>query len=373
MEDIQHLENNRNETVHQQDEHTAEERQMGMLVRMHHRRQHSGEPDLDKAWETFRHAYIDRIAAHTAQRSHCHCFSAWHLTAAATLGATAMLVFVFMLSDRLFHTTSKELHQKEIVVLRHDNTPQQVKLEGETTTINLTQTDSISYQSTAYTVLATPSQSTPKKQRLSTPRGMAFKVVLPDGSEVHLNAESAIEFPTAFQNRERRVKLRGEAYFKIARNEYAPFIVTSDQMSVKVLGTKFNFKSYVAETACVSLVEGKVEIMRPGQEFSSAILKPGEEAWYDETGTLRIKEADTYAVTQWVNGFFYFHDQPLVKVLCELGRWYNLGVLFQNTEALHYKVHFSALRNDPVNIALESLNRLRHIRVRIEGNNIVVY
>jgi len=371
MEDIQHLGNNRNETAYPQGEQTTEERQMGALVRMHHRRLHSTEPDLGKAWETFRHAHISR-PPHTAQSSQRR-FSAWHLTAAATLGAAAMLALVFLFSGQLFHSSSEALHKKEVVALQHDNTPQRVKLEEETITVDLTLTDSISYQSATYAATAVPPRTAPKKQRLSTPRGMAFKVVLPDGSEVQLNAESTIEFPTAFQDGERRVKLRGEAYFKIARNENAPFIVTSDQLSVRVLGTEFNFKSYVTETAHVSLVKGKVEVMRPGTETSDATLKPGEEAWYDETGTLRIQEVDTYAVTQWVNGFFYFHDQPLVKVLCELGRWYNLGVLFQNTEALHYKVHFSALRNDPVNVALESLNRLRHIRVRIEGDNIVVY
>ena len=58
-----------------------------------------------------------------------------------------------------------------------------------------------------------------------------------------------------------------------------------------------------------------------------------------------MEEADTYAVTQWVKGFFYFPDDPLVDVLRELGRWYNYGVVFRNMDAIHQHVHFSALRN----------------------------
>lgn len=100
-------------------------------------------------------------------------------------------------------------------------------------------------------------------QKLSTPRGMDFKVILSDGSEVWLNAESSLEFPSAFTSKERRVNLKGEAYFKVARNEQNPFIVTTDKMQVRVLGTEFNFRSYVSELSHVSLVSGSVEVYTP--------------------------------------------------------------------------------------------------------------
>ena len=367
MKDTQHIENNRNKADSPIDELCADEQRIGTFVRMACRRNKAAQPNLDEAWNTFRQTTLE--TGKPLRRT----FSVWHLTAAAITGAAAMLVLIFLFSGQMLAPSHKEA-LKEVVAMQYDHNPQRVELEGENTTVDLTQEDSISYQSaTGTATLAQTVPSSSKKQRLSTPRGMAFKVILPDGSEVQLNAESAIEFPTAFQSGERRVTLRGEAFFKVASNEEAPFIVTSDQLSVKVLGTEFNFKSYASEAAHVTLIKGKVEVMRPGTKASDATLNPGEEAWYDETGTIRVQEVDTYAVTQWVNGFFYFHDQPLVKVLCELGRWYNLGVVFHNTEALHYKVHFSALRDDPIDVAVESLNRLRHIRVRVEENNIVVY
>lgn len=348
-------------------EGNAEEDRMRAWVRMDYRRRHASQPDLDKAWNAFRQETMED--ARTKSRG----FSVWHLSAAAAVGAAAMLVLVFLFRGQLFTSPDKEA-VSEIVAMHYDRAPQRVKLEQESNSVDLTQKDSISYQPSSSAIAQAIAAPQPDKmQRLSTPRGMDFKVVLPDGSEVRLNAESTIEFPASFQLGERRVKLKGEAYFKVARNENSPFIVVSDQLTVKVLGTEFNFKSYASETASVALVKGSVEVMRPGTGVSHATLHPGEEAWYDETGAIRVQEVDTYAVTQWVNGFFYFHDQPLVKVLCDLGRWYNLGVVFHNMEALHYKVHFSALRNERVEVAVESLNRLRRIRVRVEGNNLVVY
>ncbi len=344
-------------------EHEAEENRMRAFVRMAHRRQHS-HPDTDEAWEAFRK---EKMTAQPPRKL----FSTWHLSAAAVIGAAAMLALVFLFHDNIF-SSSEPQKVIEMVALQYDHTPQQVKLVEDNSTVDLTQKDSISYRATTAPNAVAQKQPT-KLQRLSTPRGMDFKVTLPDGSEVQLNAESTIEFPASFQSGERRVNLRGEAYFKVARNEQSPFIVTSDQLNIKVLGTEFNLKSYSSETAHVTLVKGKVEVMRPGEEVCDVTLAPGEDAWYDEKGHIQVEQADTYALTQWVNGFFYFHDQPLVKVLCDLGRWYNLGVVFRNREALHYKVHFSALRNESIDHAIESLNRLRLIKVKVEGNNIVVW
>ncbi len=202
---------------------------------------------------------------------------------------------------------------------------------------------------------------------------MDFKVILPDGSEVWLNAESTIEFPAAFIGNERQVLLKGEAYFKVARDEDCPFVVISNQMKVRVLGTEFNFRSYTSEASHVSLIKGSVEILRPDAEKAEVVLEPGQGAWRDADGEIHVQEVDTYAVTQWVDGFFYFDDIPLVQILCELGRWYNLGVVFRNKSAMHAKMHFSASRNGDLEQTINNLNRMRKGRVSVEGTDIVVY
>lgn len=345
------------------DDLNAEERRLRELVRMCHRREHAAKPDVDKAWNEFR-----QTNAMPSRRR----FPLWHLSAAALAGAAAMLAVVCLFPH--MSPSDEESHTATVVAMQHEVAPQHVRLEHEGRQLDLTGHDSISFQQPSTPVrVAQAAPSSLRQQRLSTPRGMDFKVVLPDGSEVWLNAESTIEFPSAFRTGTREVKLKGEAFFKVAHDEHSPFIVTSEKMRVRVLGTEFNMRSYTAEEPCVALVNGKVEVMRLEEPLPDVTLSPGEEARLDADGNIRVQEIDTYAVTQWVKGFFYFHDQSLVDVLRELGRWYNLGVVFHNTEAMHYKIHFSALRNEPIEQAIESLNSLRHVRIQIEGNNVVVY
>ena len=348
------------------DELSEEEKQLRALVQMNHRRVHASRPDVDEAWSEFQRNHAGRQKPRRR-------FSLWHMSAAALIGAAAMLAVVFLFPS-LFYKADRQA-ASSFVALQYDQTPQHVKWEQDDETMNLGAGDSLSFLAVkpSPAIAADTHVSEVKTQRLSTPRGMDFKVTLPDGSEVWLNAESTIEFPAAFRDGLRQVYLQGEAYFKVAHCEDAPFIVMSDRMNVRVLGTSFNFRSYDAEAPHVALVEGKVEVMRPGDTQPDAILQPGEEAWLGDDGALHVQEVDTYAITQWVNGFFYFHNEPLVEVLRALGRWYNYGVIFHNTDAMHQKIHFSALRNDHIGVAIESLNRLRHVYVQIEGDNLVVY
>lgn len=287
------------------------------------------------------------------------------LVIAAILGAAAMLLAVFV-----FDKMNPEPAIEGVVALAYDDTPQHITLQqGDEKLTNLTGRDSISFFSSKAVGNKSVAQQTAqaKTQRLSTPRGMDFKVTLSDGSEVWLNAESTIEFPTAFSATSRSVKLSGEAYFKIAHNEKAPFTVISDRMNVRVLGTEFNMKAYKAETPHVSLVKGSVEILGANKR-----LKPGEDAWCDKDGNVFINPIDTYGVVQWVDGYFYFDDVPLASVLREMGRWYNLGVVFRKQSLMTTKLHFSAPRHETLDDALNDISQLLHVKISVEGTNIVV-
>ena len=92
----------------------------------------------------------------------------------------------------------------------------------------------------------------------------------------------------------------------------------SSQIDVRVLGTEFNFNNYTPDNTQVALVSGKVEILSP-EGSGLATLSPGEAAVCGADGTVEVENVDTYALTQWVEGFFYFDDVPLIDVLRELG------------------------------------------------------
>lgn len=346
-----------------------------LLARMAEKRKKVVCPDSEQAWQALKKAKEAQSVANKRKTE------AWRIWGVALIGAAAMLAGI-ILFNYLFPTGNEGT--EAVVAMRYDETPQSITLQNKDRLVDLSNKDSISFLASVAKGTVTqdisPEQavsqrpsSVTKTQKLSTPRGMDFKVILPDGSEVWLNAESTIEFPAAFSGKERNVTLKGEAYFKVARNEQSPFIVTSDKITVRVLGTEFNFKSYASETTHVSLVKGSVEVLHPNREQPEIKLVPGQDAWCDETGTINVRKIDIYAVTQWVNGFFYFDNLPLVEILRELGRWYNLGVIFRNPAYMHYKIHFSASRNEDIHQAVENLNRLRKVQVKIEDTNLVIY
>ena len=340
-----------------------------MLAKMARMRHKTPCPDVDETWKQF-----SRQQVQTSGRTHAY---KWQIALAALSGAAAMLVGILLYNHFALPSSSAEdLH---VIAMNYDETRQQVLLQDDSELFDISLQDSLSFQPVAQsqTKRAVSSSMKNKKgegkmQKLSTPRGMDFKVILSDGSEVWLNAESSLEFPSAFTSKERRVNLKGEAYFKVVRNEECPFIVTTDKMQVRVLGTEFNFKNYVSEPSHVSLVSGSVEVYTPDGKAPEVTLKPGQDACLDSSGQIQVREIDTYSVCQWVNGFFYFDNSPLVDILRELGRWYNLGVVFRSSDLMEQKIHFSASRSDEIALTLENLNRLRKVRVSLEGNNLIV-
>lgn len=340
--------------------------ELDAYIGMSLRRRHDDAPDVDAEWRKLRstmHAKPQRKGGGAVMR--------YILSAVA--GAAAMLAFMLIIGKGGF--SGSDTDRQPLA----DNTVKAASdslntARGVHTSASANLADSLNQnKAEAPVVIAHANGTSGQRQRLTTPSGMDLKVTLPDGSEAWLNAGSTMEFLSSTQARERRVKLSGEAYFKVAHNPKRPFIVETEQMSVRVLGTEFNLKSYSAEPACVTLVNGKVEVIQPGTSATAATLKPGEEAWYDANGEIRVADADVYAVTQWVKGYFYFRDKPLVSVLRELGRWYNLGVVFHNHKALDYKVHFSSMRNADINDVIDNLNKLQSITLRVEDGNLVVY
>lgn len=340
-----------------------------MLAKMARMRHKTPCPDVDETWKQFSRQQIQ-----TSGRTHAY---KWQIALAALSGAAAMLVGILLYNH--FSLSSSSAEDLHVIAMNYDETRQQILLQDDSELFDISLQDSLSFQPVAQSQgkHAVSSSMKNKKgegkmQKLSTPRGMDFKVILSDGSEVWLNAESSLEFPSAFTSKERRVNLKGEAYFKVARNEQCPFIVTTDKMQVRVLGTEFNFKNYVSEPSHVSLVSGSVEVYTPDGKAPEVTLKPGQDACLDSSGQIQVREIDTYSVCQWVNGFFYFDNSPLVDILRELGRWYNLGVVFRSSDLMEQKMHFSALRSDDISRTLENLNRLRKVHVSLEGNNLVV-
>ncbi len=197
---------------------------------------------------------------------------------------------------------------------------------------------------------------------VSIPYGQVYKVILNDGTEVWLNADSRLEFPSRFVGKRRVVKLEGEAYFHVARDEEKPFVIKTKKLTTQVLGTEFNVKTYKDSDAHVTLVNGsvKVEIPEMGKDV---LLTPGEDITY--TGNeIQIKKVDTNYYTQWRDGYFYFDDVTLADILYEVGRWYNVTIeMVKDSSLINQRLHFIADRNEDIDQVVENLNAFEYLSV----------
>ena len=212
-------------------------------------------------------------------------------------------------------------------------------------------------------------QTDSNKNEIFTKKGSKTNILLPDGTQVWLNADSKITYPDNFRGAIREVQLTGEAFFDVVKDKTRPFVIHTRTVDIKVLGTAFNVRSYPGEKKTeTSLIRGLVEvtlvdrpdkkiILRPNQKLSvdNAMLasqstqEPSHSPELPVTGMPGIKlekitlmSADSSAVaTAWVNNKLVFDDEPFEQVAFKIERWYNVNMVISD-EALK-NLRFSAV------------------------------
>lgn len=163
---------------------------------------------------------------------------------------------------------------------------------------------------------------------MKIPKGGTYRITLPDGTKVWLNAESVLQYPSQFKGRERLVNLSGEAYFDVAKDKKRPFRVGTAEQVLEVLGTQFNITAYDNELATkTTLVEGNVKVtnLKVGADN---MLKPGQQSIVIG-GDTKIKEVSTEQFSAWKDGFFSFDSTPFPEVLEQLARWYDIEIEYR--------------------------------------------
>ena len=209
--------------------------------------------------------------------------------------------------------------------------------------------------------------------RVEVPYGGTYSLVLADGTMVYLNSGSSLEFPSRFGGEERRVKVDGEAYFDVKRDEGLPFVVEAGEMGVRVLGTEFNVKSYADEAGVyTTLVEGSVAILRGGTEVRR--LEPGEQSYYNKgVGNVTVRRVDTEVFTAWKDGMFYFKDMPLGEILRTLARWYNVEVFYANAGVQGIVYNGKMPMYSGIGDVLRKFELSGEVRFELNGRTLTVY
>lgn len=221
----------------------------------------------------------------------------------------------------------------------------------------------------------------PAYNTMTTPRGGQYTLILPDGSQVWLNAASSIRYPTSFSGSARKVEVTGEAYFEIATlysktgHDKVPFVVKINKDSgpgaeVEVLGTHFNINAYDDEPSTeITLLEGSIK-MRKGD--AAALLMPGQRATVRENRDLIdvVNDPEAISAIAWKEGRFEFNGN-IKGIMRRIARWYDLDVVYE--QGVSSKVFGGALpRQSEVTEVLKMLELTGSIHFKIEDRKVIV-
>ena len=211
----------------------------------------------------------------------------------------------------------------------------------------------------------------PEIHTLQTSCSSFYQITLSDGTQVWLNAESQLIYPSLFTGEERVVELCGEGFFKVAHDSLRPFKVKVENIVTEVLGTEFNIKSYSANNTHVTLIQGCVKV-RNELSKEEVTIHPQEDAHLLEDGSFEVKRVDTDNYHLWTEGYFYFDNEPLVEIMKEVGRWYNLHFVFKDNAVHNLHLHFLAQRDKPIDNVLKLLNLMGNLRVTYQNNTVYI-
>lgn len=333
--------------------------------------QQYSQPDVNSAWEAFRAKHLTDANATCAPRKTFR-LSWRHWSAAAAVVLLAGTAWYIQHSRPAAPIAQQQVQapvlpgtSKAVLTLADGST---IQLDSTGNQVIAQGAASIRQQNGQLRYDIQNPDAAPALNTLTTPRGGQFRVILPDGTTVWLNAASSITYPTAFREGNRQVSITGEAYLEVTSKANHPFQVTiNDQTTVDVLGTSFCISAYANEnTISTTLVSGAVKI---NTGSTSRTLAPGQQAQIIN-GNIQISRTDTSAAIAWKNGEFYFNNADIPAIMRQLERWYDVHAVYEG--AIPARTFQGEIqRNLPLEDILEGL-RSTGIRFHMKGRNIIV-
>ena len=216
-----------------------------------------------------------------------------------------------------------------------------------------------------------------ERHTVVVPEGKDMKLILADGTQVWLNANSRLIYPTAFKGKNREVELQGEGYFKVTHDAYHPFIVKAGDMQTSVLGTEFNVNAFDQSNPHVTLVEGSVKVSsvlthKTETQVAGKIIVPGEDAVLNEQGKIIVSHVDTDDVARWKDGIQLFNDASLREIVLQLGSWYNVNVVCHDESLLNTHLRYMYNRRNGIEEAIKMLNDISNNKIKLKNNTILI-
>lgn len=210
------------------------------------------------------------------------------------------------------------------------------------------------------------------KNTLYVPAGQRAQLTLQDGTNVWLNAQSTLIYPSHFSNKERKVILKGEAYFNVAKNPRKPFIVETQNVQLKVLGTQFNVYNYPdADYSQIALIEGSIKIYQHHKESEGIILKPNEEATI-RNGKFTVAKIDNPNYFLWKDGIYCFENERLIDIIKKLQLYYDVTIKVEDPEIFNVRYTGKFRQRDGINEILHIIRKIHHFNILVDENNNVI-
>lgn len=218
-------------------------------------------------------------------------------------------------------------------------------------------------------------QNEVRKFIVEVPSGAKSKVTLPDGSVVWLNSESKIEYDSDFAKSSRNVSLSGEGYFEVSKNKNVPFVVKTEKLFVKVLGTKFNLKSYEEDAEVkVTLKEGAVKVEQLMGDTDPVTLEPNQQVTYRKSeDSMQVDSVDASSIEAWRDGLIVFDKVSLIDIARELKRLYDVPIQIED-ENLKHIIYYSDFKNNiPIEKVIEILSAGSKFNYEVKPDYIRIY
>lgn len=209
---------------------------------------------------------------------------------------------------------------------------------------------------------------------MKNPLGLKSSLILSDGTKVTLNAGTTLSYPTAFVSDKRIVKVSGEAFFEVAHDEKHPFIVKAENVSIRVLGTRFNVKAYEEENKIeVTLTEGRVGVGLDDQANQISI-QAGQQVLFDKSkGLFSKRQVNLDYYTTWREGKFYFNNRPLHKIAKQLERAFNVNIKISSDDLKEIAFTGDFVRGENLEQILRVMTANRRFCYKIDGDQVSIY
>ena len=198
---------------------------------------------------------------------------------------------------------------------------------------------------------------------LYTPAGQRAQLVLQDGTEVWLNAKSKLVYPAQFVGKERRVTVEGEAFFNVAKNPSKPFIVSTQDVDMKILGSQFNVFCYPdAGYIQTSLLEGSVKVFFPDKENEGVILKPDQQVTVSQ-GEMHVSPINLEDHFLWREGIYAFENEPLIDILKKMELYYDVRIVVKDTSLFNDTYTGKFRQRDSLDDVFRVLQQIRRFKI----------